>query len=351
MAQSAVRITTDAPLKRGLRLGAAPRLKAREASVKFSVIVTNYNYKRFVVEAVDSALAQTISPFEIIVVDDGSNDGSLDLLNQRYAANPLVRILPVENQGQLSSFIRGFRECSGDVICFLDADDYWDKDYLQNLQKEYVGKPSVDCLLSNLRLVGQASGMFSDFHQQWELTKDRDFGVSALLVLGYQSWIGMPTSGLSMRRWLCQRLFDLPENFLEEWRTRADDCLVYGSDLLGAHKSFLYETAANYRVHDANGWFARRSTAVVGAKHELRRDRLVRYFSMQMGLGSQSYKHALLELTTKPQPTLRELDLYIRLGFRAPLPFTTRLRRCVSMVLYYFRARRRAEQAVLAPER
>ena len=85
-----------------------------------SIIVNNYNYGRFLREAVDSALNQTYRNTEVIVVDDGSTDGSPDII-----AGYGDRIVPVlkQNGGQNSALNAGFSLSRGDVILFLDSDD------------------------------------------------------------------------------------------------------------------------------------------------------------------------------------------------------------------------------------
>jgi len=85
-----------------------------------SIIVNNYNYARFLREAVDSALDQTYRNTEVIVVDDGSTDGSREII-----ASYGDRIIPVlkENGGQNSALNAGFSLSRGDVILFLDSDD------------------------------------------------------------------------------------------------------------------------------------------------------------------------------------------------------------------------------------
>src|SRR5258708_1155046 len=85
-----------------------------------SVIVNNYNYERFLREAIDSALNQTYRNTEVIVVDDGSTDGSLEII-----ASYGQRIIPLlkGNGGQNSALNAGFSLSRGDVILFLDSDD------------------------------------------------------------------------------------------------------------------------------------------------------------------------------------------------------------------------------------
>src|SRR6266480_1263575 len=85
-----------------------------------SIIVNNYNYERFLTEAIDSALNQTYGNTEVIVVDDGSTDGSLEII-----ASYGHRIIPLlkGNGGQNSALNAGFSLSRGDVILFLDSDD------------------------------------------------------------------------------------------------------------------------------------------------------------------------------------------------------------------------------------
>jgi glycosyltransferase involved in cell wall biosynthesis len=85
-----------------------------------SIIVSNYNYARYLGEAINSALNQTYPLTEVIVVDDGSTDGSREVI-ARYGD----RIIPLlqANGGQTSALNAGFRTSRGQVIHFLDADD------------------------------------------------------------------------------------------------------------------------------------------------------------------------------------------------------------------------------------
>lgn len=85
-----------------------------------SILINNYNYANFLGDAIDSALAQTCTSFEVIVVDDGSTDASKEVI-LRYGD----KITPVlkQNGGQASAFNAGFSASKGDIICFLDADD------------------------------------------------------------------------------------------------------------------------------------------------------------------------------------------------------------------------------------
>ena len=86
-----------------------------------SVIIANFNYGRFLADAIESSLSQTYPETEVIVVDDGSTDDSREVI-ERFANR--VRAVLKENGGQASAFNAGFEVSRGEVIIFLDADDY-----------------------------------------------------------------------------------------------------------------------------------------------------------------------------------------------------------------------------------
>ena len=92
-----------------------------------SVIIGNYNYGDFLADAIESVFKQTYIHFELIVVDDGSTDKSREIIKS-YGE----RIIPIyqSNKGQGEAFNAGIRSAKGEIICFLDADDYFHREKL-----------------------------------------------------------------------------------------------------------------------------------------------------------------------------------------------------------------------------
>jgi glycosyltransferase involved in cell wall biosynthesis len=88
---------------------------------RVSVVISNYNYARFLAEAIDSALDQSYTALEVIVVDDASTDHSRDVLRAYEGRVELV--LQAQNEGQISAYNCGFARCTGEIVVFLDADD------------------------------------------------------------------------------------------------------------------------------------------------------------------------------------------------------------------------------------
>ena len=104
-----------------------------------SVIVTVYNSEKYISNAIKSIIDQTYKNLEIIVVDDGSEDASLDICYKYEEVDSRIKVFHKINEGVSSARNFGLRKSTGRYICFLDSDDYYSKDFvllMVNKQKE-----------------------------------------------------------------------------------------------------------------------------------------------------------------------------------------------------------------------
>jgi glycosyltransferase involved in cell wall biosynthesis len=92
--------------------------------MKVSVVVTCYNYGRYLKTCIDSVLAQTYQDLEIVLIDDGSTDDTAAVA-ACYAAEPRFRVYHQPNQGQTVAKNKGIELSRGELVAFLDADDFW----------------------------------------------------------------------------------------------------------------------------------------------------------------------------------------------------------------------------------
>lgn len=99
--------------------------------MKYSVIITVYNKEKYIKRAVRSVLKQTYMDFELIIVDDGSTDHSLK--RAREIKDERIKIITQENMGAAAARNSGIKAASCDYIGFLDADDAWKPDFLENI--------------------------------------------------------------------------------------------------------------------------------------------------------------------------------------------------------------------------
>src|SRR5271167_1703104 len=107
-----------------------------------SVLIDTYNHERFIEKTIVSVLEQDFpaSDREILVVDDGSSDGTPEII-RKFA--PQVRMLQKANGGQASAFNAGIPECKGAIVAFLDGDDWWAGNKLTSVVQAMAASLSV----------------------------------------------------------------------------------------------------------------------------------------------------------------------------------------------------------------
>ncbi len=244
--------------------------------MKFSVIIDNYNYGRFLPEAIASVVGQSLPAHEIIVVDDGSCDNSLAVLETLRAATPGLRILAQPNGGQLSALRTGIRLATGDWCVFLDADDTWAPGHLAALDHVLESDSDVGAVYVGHR---ETSGP-PVYRIAWPAGR---VGPSIGLVAAFRVRIGTLTSAIGLRRDFALQAVDLDPSFDGDWRIRADDCLVYGASLSGAIAYHLPEPTVNYRIHGDNA-FAHHRPALACYRDRFRLARLCSAYAARVGI-------------------------------------------------------------------
>jgi len=115
-----------------------------------SVVIPAFNAERTLGEAVRSVLAQVPAPLEVLVVDDGSTDGTRAVAE---GFGPPVRVLTGQNAGPSAARNRGVREARGSWIAFLDADDLWERGYLAAAEEHLAAHPDTGLLCFGVRVL------------------------------------------------------------------------------------------------------------------------------------------------------------------------------------------------------
>ena len=110
--------------------------------VRISVIVPVYNCEDYLEEALGSLLNQTFKDIEIICIDDGSNDNSLDILKSIASSDSRVKVFTQENQGAGAARNYGMKKASGDHVYFFDADDFLENDALEKAYSNAIRNDS-----------------------------------------------------------------------------------------------------------------------------------------------------------------------------------------------------------------
>jgi glycosyltransferase involved in cell wall biosynthesis len=299
-----------------------------------SVVIDCYNYGRFVVEAVESALTQSVLPAEVIVVDDGSTDETQRVLEERFANHPIVKILRQRNGGQLSALVLGMEHASGDVIFFLDADDKYEPSHIEQVTRVFAENDDVDFVFTAHRRFGDEERVVQ------RAPEDLDLGFSVIATLKSRIYLGSITSTLAIRRSLSLTLLPVLRHVAPRWRFRADDSIVYGASLAGAKKYYLATPSVLYRIHSQND---HRCGSMIHFdefyRHGLRRDTFSELLCNHLGLGPSVRLGVVAEFLSIKQPTRNQYRVYVRLNRRLRESFVQGLKGRIKIYWHYKRYR------------
>lgn len=125
---------------------------------RVSVVIPTYNREKLIPKAIDSVIAQTYQNVEIVVVDDGSSDHTLDVIK---AYDRDILYVFQENRGIAGARNTGMQKCSGDYIAFLDSDDYWKPEKLARQMRLFHEHPEYGLVASQCASV-EADGSFRE---------------------------------------------------------------------------------------------------------------------------------------------------------------------------------------------
>ena len=176
-----------------------------------SIIINNYNYDEFLEEAILSGLNQTSeSSVEVVVVDDGSTDDSRQLI-EAYQ-NKLISVLK-PNGGQASAFNAGFEACKGDIILFLDSDDFFYPNKVSQVVDIFHKYPDAGWYFHELQDVDK-KGFPLKRHHRHRISQFEFVDLRHILLGGKQFSHWFPaTSGLCFRRETLEAILPMPDAF------------------------------------------------------------------------------------------------------------------------------------------
>jgi glycosyltransferase involved in cell wall biosynthesis len=211
--------------------------------IRVTVLVDTYNYGHFIEEAIDSVLAQDFPPeqLEILVVDDGSTDDTADRV-RKYGER--IQYFHKPNGGQASTLNFGIARARGEIVAFLDGDDYWLPGKLQRVAAEFEKHP-------------QAGMVYHNFFYKSDPSPDQlpDSGLAGLSgflpderksLLGYDLH---PTATLTFRRSVLQRLLPVPECLIVQADAHLSACVIFVAPIV-----YIDQPLTVYRVHAGNLW-------------------------------------------------------------------------------------------------
>jgi len=218
---------------------------------EISVIIPSYNHAAYIGHAVESVFAQSHTDFELIVVDDGSTDNSLDILSG--FSDPRLRVLTQPNQGAHAAINRGLREATGAYLAILNSDDLYHPLRLEKTLAVFKADRQVGLVGSYIDIIDQDGKFLGTKHgyadaSPWPLeAPERSFRAGndlhkALLTENYWS---TTSNFVFPRRWFESVGEFRPLRFTHDWDFALRMAKV-------ARMILLPEVLMRYRVHATN---------------------------------------------------------------------------------------------------
>ena len=186
-------------------------------SPKISVIVPVYNVAAFLSRCIDSLLDQKLADYEVLLIDDGSIDGSECICDEYKEKDARIRVIHKQNEGVSRTRNRGLDEACGEWITFVDSDDYVTPDYLSDLYA--CVEAGTGLVMQSLKHIRESGELLYDYNlpEGKKVYGKSDFAV--MVKEQYTAQRGYTVSKLFKKQWLdaCVVRFDPEIRFSEDW--------------------------------------------------------------------------------------------------------------------------------------
>lgn len=234
-----------------------------------SFVVTSYNYEKYILKTLENIKAQTYRNFEIIIVDDCSNDNSCKIIEDFISENQDLKITLIKqssNQGQMASMIRGLDIAQGQFVSFIDSDDILMPDYAKHHIRVHL-QTSVAFTSCQIIEIGEddeihtmnsissphcknLDELFAGENVNYKILKNKHFG----------GWYWSPNSSAMFRKASIEQIINYKNT--DKWKICPDKFLFNFANLIGG-SAIIYTPLIGYRRHKNN---AGNCTLVTGNK-------------------------------------------------------------------------------------
>jgi glycosyltransferase involved in cell wall biosynthesis len=258
-----------------------------------SIVICNHNYEKFLAAAIDSALRQTYVPVEVVVIDDGSTDGSRAII---AGYGDRIRAVFKRNGGQPSAINAGYREARGELVMLLDADDVFGHDKAERLVDIFERNPDAGWIFHELDYVDEdgaampLDALDDPSHVRAVLRRRRRYGAFAHVDLrkhfaagGRLPYACPAFSALAFRRQTLDAILPMPEDI-----ARAGDEFPKFAALALFPGIHLGDILARQRIHGSNA-STFRDTRVDSATRFLKTAYHLRYRYRHIGASTDKW--------------------------------------------------------------
>lgn len=221
---------------------------SRIEDLSVSAVIALYNGEAHITDAIDSIVNQDHEVFEILIVNDGSTDKSVEVINNYLARNPrakkLVKVIEQKNSGQGSSRNTGVLSANGVIIGFLDQDDTWEPNHISQMLPLFLGNSRLGWVYSDFNEFDE----HDRFIRRQFLSKHQYSSPSnSIFGLIEKDLMMLPSASLIRRE-----AFNNVGGFDTQFRGYEDDDLFLRMFVNGWTYEYIPQGLVNYRIHPNN---------------------------------------------------------------------------------------------------
>lgn len=206
-----------------------------------SIIIPIYNTEKYLTSCIDSVLSQTYTNIEVILVNDGSKDSSGKICDIYKSQDTRIKVIHLENGGVSRARNIGINTCTGDYLCFIDADDTITSDYIDNFVNAIEEK--IKIYIQEIRIIRQDGSVNLVVYKQTGTQRiDKIFSINNLCKHGY----------VACKMYNTSLIKDNKINFRQDIRFSEDllfilECLLYTDKI-----KYIEKTGYNYFLREGN---------------------------------------------------------------------------------------------------
>lgn len=208
-----------------------------------SILVTSYNYDKYIKNAIESIKNQTFEDWELIIVDDASEDSSVEIITKATDSYGRVRtIVNDQNMGLEATLEKAFKYASGKWIAILESDDEWTPDYLEEKIKVILKNPDAAVIFNDVETIGNVGKMAGLLYANRKFLRSKKYPRNMFWDMNLKNRI-VTFSSVMIRRDLLEKV---------NWNTPSDRLLDWWLYIQIAYKNKFYyidKKLTKWRIH------------------------------------------------------------------------------------------------------
>lgn len=229
-----------------------------------TVVVTNYNYERFILACLESIARQSYENFKCVIVDDASSDDSVAVIEKfispKSTGSRFELVRHEENKGQMAGFMTGLSHAEGPFLVYVDADDMLKDDFVEAHVRAHTQFEPVAFTSSNQYQINENAELIAGSHPDLKAKGKFRYVLSQPIHTPY--WVWGTTSSMMFRRAALELILAEPEDY-DKYRICADNYICHFANLVG-NSLLIPEVHGYYRRHGQNNFS---SNEMVGGAH------------------------------------------------------------------------------------